>query len=491
MPASTPTVDWCDVAQVTIDMLPDVALLEIFDFYAGDEDALIMAWSKLVHVCRKWRNVVFGSPRRLNLRLWCGTKTPVRKMLDVWPPFPIYMSAVLMHGMQDEAYSMDDIIAALEQNDRICDLFLNFPGSQKDTWEKVFAVMQQPFPALEHLDITPRYGVNDKTLPVVPTSFLGGSTPQLQYLSLMSLPFPGLPNLLLSATRLGCLYLHKIPLSGYISPEVMVTCLSVLNRLKSLVIEFESSRCRPDQKSRRPPPPARTPLPALTEFHFKGVNDYLEDLVARIDAPLLDNVMITYFHQPIFDTPQLTQFISRTPKLKEYHTAALYISNLDAHVELLQKPDGILLLKILCERPAWQLSFLSQVCSSSFPQGLIRAVEALQIIEYWPLPEWQDDIANSQWLELFHPFTAVKGLYICRKVAPRIAHTLQELVGERVLEELPALQTLFFEETLPSGLVKETIGHFVAAREVASHPITISWYSRWTRWGGEESEEDE
>ena len=472
-------------------MLPDVALLEIFDFVVGDECALIMAWSKLVHVCRKWRNVVFGSPRRLNLRLFCGPKTPVRKLLDVWPPFPIYMNAGLSYETPDDAFSIDDIIAALEHNDRICDLSLQLPSSQKNAWEKVFAVMQQPFLALEHLYIMPRNGIYGKTLPVVPASFLGGSTPQLQYLSLMSLPFPGLPNLLISATRLGCLFLEKIPLSGYISPEVMVTCLSVLNRLKSLSIEFESSRCRPDPKSRRPPPPARTPLPALTEFHFKGVNDYLEDLVARIDAPLLDNVMITYFHQPIFDTPQLTQFISRTPKLKEYDTAALYISKLDAHVDLSQKPDGILLLKILCERPAWQLSFLSQVCSSSFPQGLIRAVEALQIIEYWSLPEWQDEIANSQWLELFHPFTAVKGLYICREVAPRIAPALQELVGERVLEELPALQTLFFEETLPSGLVKETIGHFVAAREHASHPITISWYNRWARWGGEDSEESE
>jgi hypothetical protein len=27
-------VDWCDVARVTIDVLPDLALIEIFDFYA-------------------------------------------------------------------------------------------------------------------------------------------------------------------------------------------------------------------------------------------------------------------------------------------------------------------------------------------------------------------------------------------------------------------------------------------------------------------------
>jgi hypothetical protein len=29
----------------------------------------IQAWHTLVHVCRKWRTVVLGSPRRLDLRL--------------------------------------------------------------------------------------------------------------------------------------------------------------------------------------------------------------------------------------------------------------------------------------------------------------------------------------------------------------------------------------------------------------------------------------
>ena len=48
-----PTVDRCNIAQVTIDMLPDVALLRIFDFYIMNEDR-IEAWHTLVHVCREW-----------------------------------------------------------------------------------------------------------------------------------------------------------------------------------------------------------------------------------------------------------------------------------------------------------------------------------------------------------------------------------------------------------------------------------------------------
>ena len=96
---SPPTVThWCDVGRVTIDVLPDVALLEIFDCYvtqareeeSHDERRLqVQAWHTLVHVCRKWRTIVLESPVRLDLRLFCKVTTPVKETLAVWPPLPI------------------------------------------------------------------------------------------------------------------------------------------------------------------------------------------------------------------------------------------------------------------------------------------------------------------------------------------------------------------------------------------------------------------
>jgi hypothetical protein len=55
----------------------------------------------------------------------------------------------------------------------------------------------------------------------------------------------------------------------------------------------------------------RALLPALTRFEFKGFCEYLEDFVARIDAPLLDDLNITFFYQFIFNTPQLAPIIGR------------------------------------------------------------------------------------------------------------------------------------------------------------------------------------
>jgi hypothetical protein len=372
-------------------------------------------------------------------------------------------------------WGVDNVIVALKHNNRICRINLcDIPRSQL---EKVLAAMQQPFPALTYLRFQP-----GDTVPIDSDSFLGGLTaPRLQELILDRISFPGLPKLLLSATHLVHLRLGTIPHSGYIPPQAMATCLTVLTMLESLLIEFESFRCRPDRRSRRPRPPPPTPtlLPVLTKLCFKGVSEYLEDLVAQIDAPILDKLDITFFHQLIFDTPQLTQFITRTPKFKAHDEARVFFADWHVWVTLPQAHDGGLELAISCSHSDWQLSSLAQVCSSSFPQPLISAVEHLYILENrFSHLRWQDNIESSQWLELLRPFTAVKGLYISREFAPRIAPALQELVGERETEVLPALQTLFLEETIPSGHIQETIGRFVAARQLASHPVVVSHWER-------------
>ena len=471
----------CDVGKVTIDTLPDDALLEIFDCYLHDEATSMEAWHTMVHVCKKWRNVVFGSPRRLDLRLYCEAKTPVREILNIWPPeLPI-----LVWSDGHEKWGMDNIIAALEHIDRICVLGLvDIPSSQL---EKVLAEMQRPSPALTDLYLQ----FHGETPLVVPSSFLGGSAPLLQTLDLNNIPFPGLPKLLLSATHLVELRLLNIPYSGHFSPEMMATCLSVPTRLESLEIGFESPRSRPGRQSRHSPP--RTHLPFLTKFWFKGVCEYLEDLVARIDAPLLDSLEIIFFHQLIFDTPRLAQFIGRAPKIKAQDGAHVEFTNLDVRVTLpntnQQTLYRALKFTISCSQSDWQLSSLVQVCSSSFPQALICTVEDLYISEnrFFPVP-WQDDLESNQWLELLHPFTAVKDLKLSRDFTRHIAPALQELVGYRTMEVLPALQTISIDVPLtrddsdepvssgfpfPSRLVQESFDQFVASRELASHPITI------------------
>ena len=436
------TSDWRDVGRVTIDMLPEPALLELFNFYVN-EVGPIEKWHTLVHVCRKWRNVVFSSPRRLGLQLFCTARKPVRDTLHVWPPLPI----IIRHG----CHPTDNVFAALKHANRVCEIRLwPVPSSQ---WENVLVAMKQPFPELTDLKIQSK----DDAAAVVPDSFLGGFAPRLRSLRFERISFPGLPKLLSSATSLVKISLQKIPHSGYISPEAMVNCLSMLSQLAELDLSFISPPSCPNRESRWRPLPRRSVLPALRHLGFVGVSEYLEDLVAQIDSPLLDSLQIKFFHQLIFDTPQLTQFISRTPELNACKKARIDISHSGASVLVPGVVGRGLRLEVSCRPLDWQLSSLAQLCSS-FPWTLISSLEHLYIYDDECLrPLWQDDIEDSQWLELLQPFIAVKNLHLSREFTPRIVPVLQELVKNRMTGVLPALQHLYLEEDHQSGPIREAI----------------------------------
>ena len=252
----------------------------------------------------------------------------------------------------------------------------------------------------------------------------------------------------------------------------MVSVVSGLTRLKKLAINFKSPRSRPTRKSRRSLP-TRALLPALTDFNFQGVSEYLEDLVARIHAPLLDLLRIRFFHKLIFDIPQLAQSISRTPNFKVLEQAGVYFSDSRALISIQSTLGaGFMRLDISSRRPDWQLLSLARLCGSYSPQALIPVrgliINPIEPFRASPPLPWQDE--NSQWLELLHTFTGVKDLRISSGFTPRIASALQELVGERVTEVLPPLRALFIEETL-SESVPEAFGKFVAARQLAGHPF--------------------
>jgi hypothetical protein len=474
---------------LSINILPDDVLLEIFDHYVilyqgYSNRTEVDAWHKLVHVCQRWRCVVFNSPRRLDLRLLCTLRTPVTNMLDIWPALPIVIAISAVSPLPATGSGVTHIISALQQHNRLCEIDIH---SIPNPLLKEFAAMQEPFPGLAKLWLLSY----DENAPVLPDSFLGGSAPRLQNLFLWGIPFPGLPKLLLSTHDLVKLHLWSIPRSGYISPEAMATAVSTLTSLEKLFLGFQSPRSQADRESRHPPPLTRVVLPALTKFWFKGDSDYLEDIVSQLEAPLLSYTDITFFNQLIFDTPLLRHFISRTALFGEAYQA--YISCEENTVLFsLYPPYGIdgeggVMLRISCEPLDWQISSLAQVCNTSFPP--LPTLERLDIGIYNDrnlLPEWQDDMEDTQRLDLLRPFTSVRYLALSEASVSFVAPGLQELSGERVTEVLPALQNLFFTGPMPSGPVKEAIRKFIAARQLAGCPVTVhhrehgEWeYERW------------
>jgi F-box-like len=460
------------LARLTVESLPDEVLLEVFYFLLisiGREGLDQKGWLELVHVCRRWRCVVFDAPLRLDLKVCCTSKTPVIKLLHIWPEFPLiihWWDEEFLPDSDDEE-RLDNVIAALEHRDRVREVKMWNISSARS--ELITTAMQETFPALTTLS----FHSTDPALPV-PDTFLNRSAPSLQRLTLRRISFPSLPRLLSSATHLTSLHLSGIPNAGYISPESMVTSLSALTNLESLCIGFQSPTPDPRRRDRHRPLPTRIVLPVLIELEFQGVSEWLEVLAARIDAPLLHRINLTFFNQlDDLDTPQVGQLIGHI----ELSTLSLSFDPCYQAELSYSDDEAFLRWKIICNGLDWQVHAVAQLCTQILP--LCSSVDILDI-KYglpWnydpPLGIRPDDMDPAQWLELFHLFTSVQSLEIPAKLEPFIGAALQQLTKQSAAEVFPELNKLSINGPTTDRAAQQGIQSFATARQHSRHPIAV------------------
>jgi hypothetical protein len=433
-----------------------------------------LTWHKLVHVCRRWRFIIFGSPHHLKLKLVCTSKTPVRKLLDIWPAFPL---AVYVDGNEEDEF--DDLFAALEHRDRVKKIEIGDPLTRDGLWERMATVMEEPFPELTYLWLGSPSGV----LPLSNT-FLSGSASRLQHLVLWSISFPSLPQFLLSTRDLTTLNLFDIPNSGYIPPERMATCLSVLPKLESVIIQFESPTPNLERGNRSLPPQTRSVLPSLTELDFRGMSEYLEVLAARIDVPILrfDHLKIVFSNRLTFDIPQTIRLFGhldsfRTSNLTLRFHMPWYSSRL--HSEAVFFPSDMAPRSLACmgQSCSWhircntsdgQVFSMAQICRQIL--SFHSSVESLIIECNFPP---RIEIDSTAWLELFRSFLSVKSLQIPAILELSIAAALQGLTGESAAEVFPSLHSLFIVG-MSAGAVPQGMQLFLTARQDCGRPISVS-----------------
>ena len=105
-------------------------------------------------------------------------------------------------------------------------------------------------------------------------------------------------------------------------------------------------------------------LPALTDFYLEGVNECIDVVVARINAPLLRNIWIALFDRPLFDNSQLAQFVHRIETFKTPHRVVIAFDRRCTNVQFLlnEYPSNGTTLEYLSfwsHAPRWNGSFRS------------------------------------------------------------------------------------------------------------------------------------
>ena len=480
------TDEGCRLDHSSINTLSDDVLLCIFDSYRREWrprlDRILWAiwpWTDLVHVCRRWRRIVFASPRYLKLYLTCKSKPDVQAALDIWPALPLDIHA----NFDDEGADEDDIIGTLKHHDRLARIQIE--GFNRYRLEKCIALMKESFPILRCLDL--RLTICENKI-YTTDAILGESAPLLQRIILRGIWFPGLPKLLSSASDLVILNLRGIPITGEgdISPDAMVgTCLSVLTKLEFLTIFFLRRNSSPYPTDQNPPPSTHTVLPALTYLSLEGPHSYLEGLVDRIDAPLLNFGDLNFLNEPIFDTPRVLQFIHRAKMFKllggvevRFGRGSCFYPNADIVASFRSSIGPTAFhLSFPCSGLPAQVAIMERICAQ-WP-SLVSHVESLKLGDhFWNEQQWGEAI--TPWLGFLRPFTAMQTLCFCGSPkVPRFVRMLGELKGRGATDLLPALRTIELgcsEEGVSEAL--RLLRPFLVSREESGHPVVVNFGSR-------------
>ncbi|KAH8992404.1 hypothetical protein EDB92DRAFT_1815921 [Lactarius akahatsu] len=467
----------------TIEVVPDDVILEIFHFYKSAYKSGSREWQGrwhgLAHVCRRWRTIIFdfASRDRLNLRLLCTPRTSVKQTLDLWPGFPI-----LVRNGTYFLDNWDNIVAALQQRDRVCEIDLRGPLSKE-----VSQILQESFPLLDCLSLD---AWNSRVL-TCPSTFLGGSAPRLRVLRLdvfQCLEFK-LPPILSFADHLVDLRLERVESTKCIPPEALVAALSAMTRLKTLFLQFlhETSHSNPINIS--PLSSGRIASSALLRLSFEGPCNYLEDLLSRITAPSLECTRLQIFRpsEPRLDISQLSQFLclvgSQTlPDGVDmgHRTLSFYHSHSESVALPGGQPKGSewLRFELPFHRPHWQagleLSLMTQFCQQISP--FLSNVRTISLPILRGYIAWHDDRHGTPWMDFLRAFNRVERLHLSGGSSHTIVNALRLVSSGMATGVLPALHELNLDSVVNVNESQKAVTSFLDAHNHAGSPaITFRW----------------
>jgi hypothetical protein len=362
------------------------------------------------------------------------------------------------------------LLSTLERCDLVRGIALK---GQSEFFAEFFEKTKRPFPILESLEL--RHG-RAHTLEF-PSSFLGGSAPQLQCLKVDPVSFASISGILSSATMLVELCLETDTVFGPQPEESLPVYLQAMPCLRHLELRVSSRSI--DTLVHLPTNPEDiVHLPKLTTFRYYGHSVFLNALVAGFSAPSLQELFVGLID-----------------------ATSLPISHLPRFIDGLSQPHCT--VQVILERESFRLSLLAsdefydieeprfKFYATRFPESIMRISSALAAklatIERLFITfgsgaheTWEHDIPWRKFLQQFH---SVKQIGLEGGKIPDIASAFQPNQGGSVFDFLPALESINLHTSEirariygESGLAyeREAFQPFTSAREQAGRPIEVS-----------------
>jgi hypothetical protein len=458
------------VLYTSINTLNDDVQLCIFKHYQPDDESrgeLRLWWSKLAHVCRRWRRLIYESAFYLDAHILCTEGAPVVDMVSLLPPLPLVVNYKPRYIRRRDELGISHV---LRLRSRVRRIDLRLPPSNL---RNLLVLMDGPFKVLQHLYLAST--ADHDTSLRLPENLLA---PNLRHLTLLNIKLSNELSLLSSAVYLVTLTLENIRDSAYLLLEHLITRLRAFRQLEELSICFaiplpHSGAERELLDAIESP----TTLLRLKRFTFRGVSAYLENLAARIRAPSLERLHITLFYQGVFDLPHLSYFTNTTEGLQLPILANIIVepdsvtltTDHRRPLQLGSRPSGFS-IRVMCD-VFDHVDCAAQICNTL--GTVLSDVEKLTLTgrSWTPVDQQGGDINSATWRTLLRSFIGAKKLHMCRVLQREISRALQ--VGDAGLDPwlLPSLQELIPD--FSERRVDNSFTSFIDARQVAGRPVRL------------------
>jgi hypothetical protein len=431
-------------ARTTVSELNNDVLLNIFDWCrlhnTTSEDEgwnLERWWYKPIHVCRKWRHLILTSPTRLDLHLVCTYGTPVEVMLSRSPPqLPLTIYYPATPG-KISAADEESALLALQQHDRVHRIHIATPTA---VFCNLLKAMAYELPTLERLSLhsstESRQGLG------LPEKL---QAPLLRHLTLSNISLPIQSQLLKQAESLITLQLWNVAASSEFDPAHLVSQLLGMSRLEILIVQCYTPI--PKRRFESPGRPTPITLPRLRVLSFRGSSTYLEEILSRINAPLLSTLNVEFFNPLAFNLSDLLQFIHTMGEFR-FRSVDMHFHKEFVSVTLVPQPECADLypffVKVKFDSLGWQAACASQICDTLEP--VLAGVERLTLgFHKDGSVLWKDKIDVEMWHGLLHTFAGVQSLRLSGGLVRDLFRCLQLDEEQLPLYLLPKLRELVLD----------------------------------------------
>jgi len=460
-------------SNTTIDRLPDGVLLEIFDSFRQSLQHernhervwnSNKGWFKLAHVCREWREVVLTSPSRLHMRLLFTEHRSVRAIaIKRLPPLPIIVDYKYGH-----LTAMRRMVSALAHPDRVCGIAFQAQGAIP---KKLLAAMNQPFPALDSLEL---HCLRTQDLDL-PPPFLTVQPPHLRRLKLTGATSAFSYHILSSTTSLVDITLRLVRTNISLFETHLLLRLQGMPLLRRLKLELRGG-LRPSETTSVPSSRTRDVLlPKLKFLCFTGYVAQLEGLMAFLVAPSLQELRIASYgpYSSRFRASHLSKFVSNMGN--SFSCAQLYASR-----------EGINLFMLTHTHPPFKIVVIPMILREqmgvvfSATLATVEDVFLMSSLLHVAVP----DILSC--CNFFALFQSAKTLRISPGIEQEVIDVIQLGAGPLSLNIFPALEEIELNATMHPDTPTQIDEHrraailrlfrpLVDARQEKGHTVYVHW----------------